>query len=304
MFAWYIFTSSSSIYDSFISFGQRVSEQLGEFFNVQSREPEVLRGLGLEPPPTVWNLISRAFAYLTEFFIFVGFVSMFVKRTKNHLEKDYSVFVVVAMTFLVALILIPGLSGTMGMPRFYHILLFFIAPLCVIGAEAIIEFVFKRKDVLKTSILLLIVLVPYFLFQTGFMYEVTQSPSWSASLSKYRMSTVRLYTEFGYMDAYSIFGAQWLSKNVAVGHTQIYADDFSRRNELRAYASVYIGYVEILSNITEVKADGIVYLNPSNTIGGIVVGGRYLWNTSELRFLFDLNKIYSDGESEVYKNGS
>jgi len=301
MFSWYIFTSSSSAFNSFLDFGQHVYNQLNEFFNPQSRGTEVLRGLGLETPPTVWNTISRAFAYLTELFILVGFIGLIMKRTKIRLEKEYFMLIVIAMAFLGALILVPGLASTMNMTRFYHILLFFIAPLCVIGAEVLVKLVFKRKDELKISFLLLIVLVPYFLFQTGFIYEVTQSQSWSVPLSKYRMSQVRLYGEFGDIDACSIWGVQWLSKDVAIGYTQIYADDLSRRNELRSYGVVYVGYVEILSNVTSVAAGGIVYLSQLNVIEGRVVGAR-VWNTSELHFLHDLNKIYSNGGSEVYKN--
>ena len=302
MFCWYIYTSSSSVFDSFLDFGNHVYNQLGNFFNVEAREPEVLRGLGLEAPPTIWNAISRVFAYLTEIFILIGFIGLITKRTKIHVEKDYFVFISIAMAFLVALISIPGLADIMNMTRFYHILLIFIAPLCVMGAEVVANLVYKHKSGVLTSILLLAVLVPYFLFQTGFVYEVTQSQSWSVSLSKHRTSAVRLYRQFGYIDTYSIFGAQWLSRNVAVGNTQIYADFWARRNELRSYGAMYLGYVETLSNTTELKPDDVVYLNPSNVIGRTVMGPNYLWDTSELYCLHDLNKIYSNGGSEIYKN--
>jgi len=301
MFVWYLFTSSSSVYDSFLTFGERVHNELGDFFNLQSREPEILRGLGLEKPPTVWNLISRVFAYLTEAFIVIGFISLILKRSKIYLNKEYFTFNVISMFFLGALIAIPGLSSTMNMTRFYHVLLFFIAPLCVIGAESIIEFLAKHKDLLKTTILLLIVLVPYFLFQTGFIYELTDSPSWSVSLSKHRTSQADLYRRFGYIDAYCISGAEWLSYSISLRHTSIYADEWARRNELRAYGVIYVGYVELLSNVTQVKKRDIVYLNPSNTIEGTIIRGKYKWNITDLQSIRDCYKIYSNGGSEIYK---
>ena len=302
MFSWYIFTSSSTVFDSFLSFGEHVYNQFDEFFNPESRGEAVLRGLGMEAAPSVWNMISRAFAYLTQALIVVGFVGLVRKRKRIRLEMEYFVLTLLSVTLLVALILVPGLANTLNMTRFYHILLFFLAPLCVLGAETIVNVISKRKMEVKVSILLLVVLVPYFLFQTGFVYEVTRSESWSVSLSKYRMSASKSLGQFGYYDEYSIFGAQWLSSNVAVGYTQIYADAFSRINELRSYGMVWYGYVEILSNTTEVKPNGIVYLNSLNIIEGTVVGVRLLWNSSELHFLHDLNKIYSNGGSEVYKN--
>ena len=300
MFVWYIFTSSSSVYDAFIEFGQRVYNELSDFFNPQSRGTEVLRGLGLEPPPTVWNVISRIFAYITEGLIVIGFISIILRRTKIYLEKEYFFLVSVAMLFLGALIIVPGLASIMNMSRFYHVLLFFIAPLCVIGAERLVEFVLKRKDALITSILLIVVLVPYFLFQTGFVYEVAQGYSWSVPLSMHKRELWRLYCEFGYMDSCSIYGARWLSENAKTPFIQIYSDDLSRRNELRAYGVIYAGRVEVLSNVTKIT-NGVVYLNPLNTIENVLVGARYIWNTSDLEYQDELAKVYSNGESEVYK---
>jgi len=300
MFSWYIFTSSSTVFDAFLSFGQRVYTELGDFFNLQSRGPEILRGLGLEPPPTIWNLISRVFAYSTEFLILVGFLWVAVKD-RNKFRKEFFLFVFVAMLFLFALIVVPGLSSTMGMTRFYNVLLFFIAPLCAIGANAIVKFVSKREGEFKTLSLLLVVLVPYFLFQTGFVYELTQTCSWSVPLSKHRMDLSRLYSEFGYIDTYNILGAQWLSRNVRAPSTRIYSDRYSRANELRAYGVIYTGYVEVLSKATLLRAGGTVYLNTLNVVENIVAGQRYFWNTSDLQFLSELNKVYSNGASEVYK---
>ena len=302
MFSWYMYTSSSAVFDSFLSFGEHVYSQLGEFFNPASRGQTLLRGLGMEAPPSIWNMVSRTFAYLTQALIVVGFVGLVTKRVTIHLEREYFVLSLLAMAFLAALILVPGLANTLNITRFYHILLLFLAPLCVLGAETIVNLISKRKVEVKVSILLLVLLVPYFLFQTGFVYEVTESDSWSVPLSKHRMSALRLYGLFGYVDAYGVFGAQWLSKNVVVGNTQLYSDFWSRRNELRGYGVVYVGYVETLSNTTNVAANGIVYLGPLNVIIGIVVGDNDLWNSSELQFLQDLNKIYSNGGSEVYKN--
>jgi uncharacterized membrane protein len=302
MFLWYIFTSSSAVYDAFLSFGQRVYNELGDIFNLQAREPEIIRGLGLEPPPTIWNFMSRVFAYITEFFIFTGFLWTAIKdRKRGRLGREFSLFVFVAMLFLFALIVVPSLSSTMGMTRFYNVLLFFIAPLCPIGAATIIKLTFKHESEFKTLLLLFLVFAAYFLFQTGFVYEVTQTYSWSVPLSKHRMGQLRLYSEFGYIDAYSVSGAQWLSRSVKIPSVRIYADVYSRVNELRAYGVIYTGYVEVLSNATLLKDSDVVYLNPVSVVENLMIGKRYFWNTSDLQFLSELNKVYSNGASEVYK---
>jgi len=302
-FFWYLFTVNAAVFDSIVDFGGYVYGQLGDFLNPTSRGATVLRGLGLEEAPYIWNTISRAFAYITQAFIVFGFFAVVKKRKNTPLEVEYFVFTSLSMALLAALILVPGLANTLNMTRFYHILLFFLAPLCALGAETIVQLISKYKTELKTSILLLMVLVPYFLFQTNFMYEVTGSYSWSVPLSKHRMSAVELYGDFGYITVYSVFGPQWLTKNAVIDHTQMYSDYYSR-NELRGYGLVYVGNIETLSNTTEVDPDGLVYLSPLNVINGIVVGSRLSWNLSELSYLRDLNKVYSNGGSEIYKNTS
>jgi len=302
MFSWYLYTSSSAVLDAFLEFGEYVHSQLGEFFNPAARGQTVLRGLGLEASPNIWNMISRIFAYVTQLLIVVGFVGVITKRVGSHFEIEYFLLNLFAITFLIALILVPGLANTMNMTRFYHILLFFLAPLCVLGANTIIDIVSRWRTEMMVSALLLIVLIPYFLFQVGFVYEVTGNDSWSVPLSKYRMPAYRLYGQLGYTTAYSISGAEWVSRNVAIGYTRIYADFWGRLTELRGYGIVYAGYVEVLSNTTKITANGIVYLNSLNIIEETVVGSRYVWNLSELSFLSDLNMVYSNGGSEVYKN--
>jgi len=303
MFTWYIYTSGSAVFDSFLEFGNYVYGQLGEFFNPASRGQTVLRGLGLESPATIWNTVSRAFAYATEFLIVVGFVGLVTKRVRVRSERVYFAFSFVAMGFLAALILVPGLANTLNMTRFYHILLFFLAPFCVVGAVSIVKLLSRREKELAVSALLLIVLVPYLLFQTNFVYEVTGSDSWSIPLSGYRMDALRLYGDYGYIDAYSVYGAQWVSKNVDFTNSRLYSDGSSRNNVLTIHGMIYRGYVNGLSNVTIVADNGVVYLSTLNVVEEVIPFGRLSWNTSELSSVFDdLNLVYANGGSEIYKH--
>ncbi|MEM2292364.1 MAG: DUF2206 domain-containing protein [Nitrososphaerota archaeon] len=300
MFGWYIFTTKSIVFNSILEYGDYVYRQLGDFFRFENREPEVMRGLGLETPPTVWNAISRAFAYIAQFLIVLGFVAIITKRLKSNYETEYFAFTIAATTLLIALITIPGLANTMNMTRFYHILLFFLAPLCVLGADFISKMVMKKKS--KLWIFILVgVLVPYFLFQTEFVYEVTGSYSWSIPLSGYRMHPLRLYGYNGYIDSYSVKGAQWLSLNAAFKNSRIFADVYSRNNVLTTYGLIYRNYVEPLSNVTVVMNGDVVYLSTLNVIENLIPFRNLTWNSSELSLFKDLNLIYSNGGSIIYK---
>jgi uncharacterized membrane protein len=305
MFTWYIFTSGAATFDSFVSVGDYVYRQLGDFLNPASRGQTVLTGLGLAESPSIWNTISRIFAYLTEAFIVLGFIGLVTKRTRMLIEKEYFIFSSIAMAFLAALILVPGLADTLNMTRFYHILLFFLAPLFVIGVVFTVKLLSKQERKLAVSALVLIVLVPYFLFQTNFVYEVTGSDSWSIPLSGYRMSALRLYGASGYTDTYSVYGAQWLSKNIDFANSALYADERAPHSVLTIYAFSNQGstVTRSLTNITTVVNNGFVYLHTLNVIYDEIPFRGSSWNTSELSISFsDLNKIYANGGSEVYQN--
>ena len=303
MFTWYIYTSGSASFNSFVEFGNHVYGQLGDFFNPASRGQTVLTGLGVAESPSIWNTISRIFAYLTEALIVVGFISLVTKRRRIRIENEYFILSITAMAFLAMLIVVPGLANTFNMTRFYQVLLFFLAPFCVMGAEFIVRLFSKREKEFAVCALLLIVLVPYFLFQTEFVFEVTKSDSWSVPLSGYRMSALRLYGHYGYTDAYSVFGAQWLSRNVDAKNSELYADDSARASVLTIYGMIYGGNVNALSNTTLVAANGVVYLSTLNVVDGVIQFGQLSWNTSKLSSIFDdLNMVYTNGGSEILKN--
>lgn len=302
MFTWYIYTSGSSVFRSFIEFGDYVYQQLGDLFNLEARERTILRGLGLEAAPTVWNAISRAFAYATQLLIVIGFLGLLSKRTKIHFESDYFIFGSAAMGLLGALIVVPGLANTLNMTRFYHILLFFLASFCVLGIVTLLKMSSDREKELLVAVMSIIVLVPYFLFQIGFVYEFTGTDSYSLPLSLHRTSALRLYGHHGYISDQDVISAQWLRAHVNYRHVAIYADVASRGDILISYAMLFPGYSNLISNITQSRDIGMIYLNKLNVVEGLVLGGTFVWNTTEfIPLLDDMSKVYSNGASEVYK---
>lgn len=292
MFSWYIFTSGSIVYDSFLTFANYVYSQLGDFLNPFSRGSSVLTGLGLTQSPSLLNTISRGFAYLTELFILIGIIGLLARKLKFRFDRDYAVLAVVAMLILAALTIVPGLANTLNMTRFYHILLMLLAPFCIIGIWMTVTFLGKKERPLLVSLLVVLVLVPYFLFQTNYMYEVAKSDSWSIPLSGYRMNPVRLYGEFGFIEDYSVTGAVWLHSSVPY-QNNITADN-ALFTSLTAYGLVYRGYVTELRNDTVLHPDEYIFLS--------YISIRYeqqAWNGTLNTMLNHTNVIYSNGGSEV-----
>jgi uncharacterized membrane protein len=181
------------------------------------------------------------FAYLTEIFIVLGVIALIRKKNPFKFERDFTVFSIIAVVILVTLTVVPGLANTLSMTRFYHILLMILAPFCVVGMWTFALFlsksVFKHEKRILVSLLVIAVLVPYFLFQTNLVYEVTKTDSWSVPLSGYRMNPLLLYGSYGFIDTYSVYGARWVSENVPYENN--IAADNGLFTSLTAYGVVY-----------------------------------------------------------------
>jgi uncharacterized membrane protein len=311
MFSWYLFTRSGATLDSIFNFGAFILERLGQFFNISSRGPEVSLGLGvglLESAESNLQLLGRFFAYATQFLIMIGFVSFIRKWKKTNVDWEYFLLLLLGTTLLLMTILLPGFATTLAMTRWLHIALLLIAPFFVLGCKQLISLLRKKnmkRNKQLVSILIVAVLVPYFLFQTNFVYEVAGVSSWSVPLSGYRMDKVRLYGWAGYVDGQSIFGVQWLSQNAYLNDagTKLYADVASS-NVLRGYGGIL--RMASWTNISKPAVGDLLYLSSLSVKFGIVLYPYSLsdgWNSSELSpQLQFMDKIYSNEGSEIWLN--
>ena len=298
MFVWYIYTSGAVVFQSYVSFTGYISAQLGDFFNPASRGTALLTGLGLTESPSLLNTISRGFAYLTEIFIVLGVIALFTKKSPFRFERDYIVFSVLAVAFLILLTLIPGLANALSMTRFYHILLMILAPFCVVGLWITAGYLSKRKRQMQQvvfAVLVIAIIVPYFLFQTNFIYEVAGTTSWSIPLSGYRMDPLQLYGYDGYIETWSVHGAEWVSKYVPYEYNLV--ADNSLFTALPAYGHVYRGYMTELTNGTVLKSGEFAFLSYiSINFEHEVSNGTYP------KVLNQTSIVYSNGNTEVYCN--
>jgi len=317
-FSWYIYTSASSPFIDFVRMIENSYNNLfTEFFNPESRGKEVLQGLGVFSAfqrSSALHFAGRILFYITEFFIFVGFLSLIFKREKNVLfNKEFFVLIVLNMMMIVMSIALPSFVSSLRMTRFYHLLLFILSPLFVIGGTYLFKLFIKTKNRQKNKsyglILILIVLIPFFLFQTEFIYVVLGDFSTSISLSKeYRTSLeVQLFSIL--TEEQDVFGARWLKRNINLTDTKLYTDAYTKVLSSYGMIPIYVLHNPKLtiSNTTTLTLKDIIFLRKANTLYGIITGtfnGKLItWNITEFIFLLDdINKIYSNGGSEIYKS--
>jgi len=295
-FSWYIFVNSSETFNLLNEEVNTVTSNLSEFFNPESRGT-ALQGLGFAETPTIFHRISSALFIFTEFLLVVGFIKLITSKNKtSKFSIEYKAIATLNIAIIATNILLPKIADTLLMSRFYQTTLIILAPLAVLGGKTIIELIPKpdfRK--LYVPILVFMVFIPLFLFQTGFVYEVTKVRSWSLPLSMYRWDNLELY---GYIvNAQEVVGAQWLPKYANITNIFIYSDRVSQLNVLTGYGMIERGRIYYLSNTTRLTSNELIYLANVN-----LINEGYIFNVSEISpILENQNKIYSNGECEIYE---
>lgn len=305
-FAWYVFTIQGLTFEALLSTVNNIYRSLTtEFFNPASRGSTVMIALGLVGPPTYLHLLSRVFFYLTLLLIVIGFISVALRFWKKRCNIEYFILVCVNTGLLAMTIILPNLAESYRMTRFYRTALIVLAPLCFIGSEEIIANLHRIRLASlqrKCSALALtaIILLPFFLFQTGFIYEVAKVECWSVPLSGYRMPPVAVSERI--LRGTEVLGAIWLSEyeNTSL----VYSDFVSMHSVLISYGLInYARFRTLRNNTRTVDAGSVIYLRSLNTIHNTMISFDVLqWNTTNLQPFFDAqDMIYSNGECIIYK---
>ncbi len=314
-FSWYTFVSPIPSERLALEFDKWFRAIFSEFFASQSRGAEVLSGLGLSEAPSFYHYIGRMFQYVAELFILIGFVSLIRKRKKETFDSEYLLVTSLNMIILLMCIIIPNFASSLGMDRLYHVSLLFLSPLFFLGCKTFFANAINLKKEEKresySSILILILLVTFFLFQVGFVYEITRDPVPSSiSLSKYRMGDLPYDSDsIGLIHENDVFGAMWLSRYADVENTQTYSDTISKYHVLTSYSMIpNRDNIEVLSNTTFSVASGsYIYLRRNNVINELISywpSKNIQYNISEIPIfnntLFLNSKVYSNSACEIY----
>ncbi len=312
---WYTFVSTS-LYQTFITFITNLSTTFSSgFSDIASRGG------------TVSEFIAPSFStmtltYATDYFISkipylligIGFILLVLNYKKLNIQLEYVLMAFAALSILVLTFVVPSLAESFVEFRFFHLALILLAPLCFYGGITALTWISKHfmnpaKARSSAIAVLCILFALIFLVKVGYFYEVTDdlSPGASISFSYNQMTSstdpIVLQTLYGaYVPDCDVYSANWLATCVT-NKTSLYADVDARQHVLRGYALTVVDMNNILCNDTNVPPDAYVYLRTMNIQGYLVDPYEGLVNmtyvSSELQ---DKNRIYSNGNSEIYFN--
>lgn len=241
---WYMNVANASAFEAVVNIGNTVYSSLTEFFSPAGREQAVLTGLGMGFFEA--NTLSKFFRilqYTTELLIVVGFITLLLKPQRSHFQIEFFSLSIGAALLLFLSIFVPGFSIHLGFRRIYNFALLFLAPFCILGVEVITNIIFKSiyKFISKNSltirkltlninnnlhplqILTLIVLIPYFLFTSGFIPTIIGSYSESQTLNSASIVLGPYRTDRWIFSKQEISAANILWKNLP-NNSVVYAD--------------------------------------------------------------------------------
>ena len=273
--------------------------------------------LGIVESATFLHTLGRIIHNVTTLLILVGFISLIYRWKKQRVNSDYFLLTTLNMGLIFLAIIVPRFSGYLEMGRLYHITLIFLAPLIVLGAQTLFDSIVnlrarkkewapnKQKGTTKkySSIFISIILLIFFFFQTGFVYEITGDPlPTSIALSNYKMED-----SFILIHENDLFGAVWLSKYGDVQHLETYSDTVSFHHVLTAYSNLKRDMIILSNNTVRIVSPSYIYFSQYNVKTGLVVYNQRISLQYEISKLPILNsetvvnnKIYSNGGSEIY----
>ena len=337
MLAWFMYIAGGVSLNNYVQVVQNSFISLTEVFDSQSR-PELIYkaiGMGLEPV-TVLGWLYRIIHYSTEVLIGVGFIALVFRPKIFKLREEYRALLIVTALFLFTMMFLPAIGKNWDTIRFYGFVLIIIAPLIVFGCEAIWELtlwlikiksgrlssdkkstpqistaehkVHNRNNQIYLKLLVIAILIPYFLFNTGFIYEIaknyTDTPDarHSAQLNWWKCDSM-------YYNEREVSGAKWLDS--VSGDRFFVAGDSYSRDLLSFWCPLgTFRHVFKISSTKNVPEAAYIYLRTWNIEKQEVLVTDPIQETSEhinpedipvLRDAINIrNKIYDNGGVQLF----
>ena len=304
-FVWAISANINSLLNDFLSFG--------------ARSGSVLTVVDFSTSPNLIHNFGRIFFYASLLLVLIGFIALIVKRKKLRLESEYRILTFINMFALSLVVIIPRFAYEMQLSKWYHTTTIFLSPLFVLGGIILFKYLLRLLSVREEKresygfVLIATILIPFFLFQSGFVYEVTgdSAPS-SIALSGYKMDDLRRLG-LNLINENDFFGATWIAKYTSAIDRKVYSDVKSLDNVFWITLRDFDMANRILYNETEiVESPSYIFLSDYNTKTGIILTQSAFdldetYNISQIGILDNenlyKNKIYSNGASHVHYYG-
>ncbi|AKB17644.1 DUF2206 domain-containing protein [Methanosarcina sp. WWM596] len=303
VFIWYTNFTQGSVLETIVSiFGHIHESIMDDLFSTRSVE------LATSTSPFLSGQILRMLYLLSQFFIAIGFITVYLKPEDFKISNEYFGF---SFVFLSVLITSFFTSSTgMNIHRLYHITSIFLSMFCVVGGftffQSISKILHTHPISYKKSLKILSVFFAVFMiFNVGIGQQIIHDNPTSVSINReWAKNSDNLEHKYVFYKMHfpsqDVTGTKWLSKN-RNSTTKIYAD-------LSSTALLFFSYgmipgEPILTDHSRIEPGSYVYLRYPNVNYGIMYGPKQgmKWNITDIPLSDQNNLIYSNYDNSIYK---
>jgi uncharacterized membrane protein len=326
--AWYIFVSNQP-FVALVNIGNHLINSIfGGSVLEKSYDLNILRLLGFQSIPGFWGNVQRFFFLITSFFMIIGFIRLAIstfKQRSNDISRLYFTFAAPAMTMLFLATVIPLVAVSWNMTRIYHVALFILSPMVVTGALTFFRWITRIMKLTShswlvensLSIVSVIVIIPYYIINTGVMNEITNDIPRSLSISLTRMVDSRnadpsIGGYAAFIHKQEVISSQWLRDHFPIETDSSIYTDFMYvvgNIPLVEYGDFSQSRIKLLSPETVTSDDDYIYLGYMNvveerikTIKSVETNDITTIPISTINELLNIeNIVYTNGASKIYR---
>ena len=297
-----------------VRFFRETIREFQNFFVEEARHVSLGPLFGEELATPIFSQANLVIHWATFAFIGVGIIVALLKRRemvslphetnstpgslKARFEMEYLLLALVCAGILVAMVALPYLSIGYGIGRLFSQLAVILSGFFVLGGVLLSKYIR-----ISPHLLLLLVLVPYFLFTTGAIYEV------SGMHTDIFLSSKAPASGYLIVHDHESQATQWLKEN-RDENSQIYATDWGGIRRLQSQGKISWRLIDGESFARQEEINGYLYLNYNNVVNGKLmvieaVGAGRRGEEHDMDKYTDSfagkSKLYSNGGSEIWR---
>ncbi|MBI4267441.1 MAG: DUF2206 domain-containing protein [Chloroflexi bacterium] len=313
IFSWYSQLTEAP-FASGVSFISRTIRNLSKFFVAETRSTEALTVLGsgnLPQSGTYLSWVHFVITWSTFIVIGVGVIGVLVKwRTtllhsrqesavlpplKEKIEIEFLLLAVAACGLLAAMLVLPFVSIGYEIQRGFGQAAIVLSTFFILGS------VFLAQRWLRNPhMLTMLILIPYFLFNSGALYELSgiHDKNWLLSLE----SPIYRYEFVHEQETTAI---KWLGERMETEGTVYVIDSPARDKMVSQWARPGRSPVDFRyfsRGGQSMPNDSYLFLSYNNVVGNqFITQGNFFSMDKYTEVMTNLNKLFSNGGSEIYR---
>ena len=215
---------------------------------------------------------------------------------KAKFEIDYFLTVIACCGVLVAIVVLPLVSISYGIQRTFSQAVVLLSTFFVLGGMML-----AKRWRINPYILILIVLIPYSLFNTGALYESFGIHNKNWLLTTEAENPALRYEFVHNQETHSV---QWLKRHMGGDHRIYIVDSRGTCVKLQSQGGIPLRLIhhDKSINLIDIPESSFIYLSYVNVVYDEFVDGNTFHSMNEhAATLVNKNKLYVNGGSEVYR---